>query len=349
MNLYIHIGTEKTGSSFLQQVCANNRNWLQQSGFYFPEAGLDEQRLRRGSISPGNARELASFIRECSWDRVDDWFSTRLGKAEELSCPKLLLSHELLFSQIGKPGVLEELEDCVTGVGIKKINYLLFIRDPVEQAISLYKHRGKNGQIGTFSEWIDSCYSTATELGDLIDRINTSTGSFDIRKYQDRTDALVEVFFGDWLGLDNPPVMPKGVVNPSLTLSEIEFLKSVAEVRAEDVRIFYQKFLAVPREEKALAEPLELAVRQEAANYLADFEMIWRHLDELLKDDGGLEIPRPCSTDVTERNSFSFSQAQLRAVTSSIRELHGGKYKLIRVFNKYLRPPLGKIKRALLS
>ena len=191
MKLYMHIGTEKTGSSFLQRVCAINRNWLKQSDFYFPEAGRDEKRLRSGTISPGNARELASLINTGAWDRVESWFDKRIRKADEHSCTSLLLSHELLFSCIGREGVVERLEDVIRNIGVSQTGSLLFIRDPVDHAISLYKHRGKNGNIGKIKEWISSDYTTATDLDNLVTGIESSNISFDIRRYQNRTRAIV--------------------------------------------------------------------------------------------------------------------------------------------------------------
>ena len=349
MKLYMHIGTEKTGSSFLQRVCAINRDWLIQSGFYFPKAGRDEKRLKSGTISPGNARELANLIEIGAWDRVESWLERRITKADSLLCANLLLSHELLFSCLGREGVVDKLENSLQRIGIEQTSSLLFIRDPVDHAISLYKHRGKNGEIDTVSEWIKNNYSTATELDNFINNVDSNVFSLDIRRYQPRTSTLLRAFLDDWLGLNDPPLLPEGLVNPSLTLSEIELLKYMAKARADDVSLFYRNLLAVPRECKSSNERLEISARQAASNYLAGFESTWRKFDRLLEKDGGLDIPERSSTDSTVDASFSFSTTQLRAIADGYREARSGHYNLMLIFNKYLRPPLGKLKRALFS
>ena len=55
MNLYLHIGTEKTGSSHLQSLSAINRDLLKKSGIWFPEAEKRDNMLLSGDISAGNA------------------------------------------------------------------------------------------------------------------------------------------------------------------------------------------------------------------------------------------------------------------------------------------------------
>ena len=244
---------------------------------------------------------------------------------------------------------MSELEDIFKRVGIKQVNSLLFIRDPVDHAISLYKHRGKNGRIDTVDEWIRTNYSTATDLDSFINNVDSSVLSLEIRRYQPRTSALVGAFFDDWLGLGDPPLLPEELVNPSLTLSEIELLKYIAKIRADDVRLFYRNLLAVPRECKAANEQAELCARQAASNYLADFESTWRKFDSLLEGDGGLDVPERSSTDSRVDQWFSFSGAQLRAITEGYSQARSGRHNLMLFFDKYLRPPLGKLKRALFS
>jgi len=45
LNLYLHIGTEKTGSSFIQTSLGQSRKHLQEFGFFFPEAGRLEKKM----------------------------------------------------------------------------------------------------------------------------------------------------------------------------------------------------------------------------------------------------------------------------------------------------------------
>lgn len=349
MKLFLHIGTEKTGSSYLQKVCALNRSWLEQAGIYFPFAGRDERRLKKGTISPGNARELAELIEVDAWEQVEAWLNERKELARSRSLDSLLLSHELLFARLAREGVLESLAGSFRRLGIEQVVALLFVRDPVDHAISLYKHRGKSGAIGTVREWISSSYSTATELGALIDIVDPRLICLKARKYRKQTHYLLGAFFNDWLGLGEPPLLPEGLVNPSLTLSEIELLKHIANTTGLDVPLFYQQLLAVPRDCKTENEWLELSARQAVSNCLADFEGTWRKFDRLLKMDGGLDIPERSSTDSPVQESFSFSEPQLQAIAAAHCEACSALYKLKVIVNNHVRPPLGRLKRVLTS
>lgn len=349
MKLLLHIGTEKTGSSFLQKVCALNRPWLERSGIYFPLAGRDERRMRKGTISPGNARELAELVERDAWGHVEGWLKERIELASSRSLDCLLLSHELLFSQLARDDVMENLERSLSRVGVVQVSALLFVRDPVDHAISLYKHRGKNGNIGAVGEWVNSSYSTAMDLKSLVDVLDSGLMCFSTRKFRKRTDYLLKTFFEDWLGLGAPPLLPEGPVNPSLTLSEIEFIKQLAKTGSRDASLYYRHLLAVPLESKAEDDSLDVSARHVASNYLADFEETWKKFDKLLEKDGGLNVPVRCSSDSTSNQIFTFSSAQLQAIAKGNREAGSGCYKLTQMFDKYFRPPLGKLKRALFS
>ena len=62
MKLYLHIGTEKTGSSHLQSLSAINSNVLQQNGIWFPFEGKSNKSLIKGEISAGNAQSLTNAL-----------------------------------------------------------------------------------------------------------------------------------------------------------------------------------------------------------------------------------------------------------------------------------------------
>jgi hypothetical protein len=347
VNLYIHIGTEKTGSSFLQKVCALNREWLRRSGFHFPKAGKHERRLIRGTISPGNAIELAELVGANTWDRVERWLAERITEAKRLSCGNLLLSHELLFSSLGQKEVVKRLNERLERLGVSHAHALLFVRDPVDHAISLYKHRGKGGHIRPIEEWIRVNYPTASELEGIIGVAESGGLQLTLRKYQKNSCALLAAFFVDWLGTGHPPTCPEGLVNPSLTLSEIELLRQLADSRSGDVPLFYHNLLMVPREKKHEDSQLEDMARLTVSNYLASSNDTWQKLDQLVVKDGGLEVPEPNSSALRSNTPYSYSDAQLSAIAKSCSEARTARYNLTMLFDRYLRPSLSKVKKAL--
>ena len=63
MKLYLHIGTEKTASSFVQTTFARNRDWLSSLGVFYPKGGKRENDMMAGLISPGNAKDLTILLK----------------------------------------------------------------------------------------------------------------------------------------------------------------------------------------------------------------------------------------------------------------------------------------------
>ena len=71
MQLFLHVGTEKTGSSFLQTLSALGRNDLREKGIWFPlGTAYDEGCMKTGRISAGNGRPLAQKVDQGQWDAL---------------------------------------------------------------------------------------------------------------------------------------------------------------------------------------------------------------------------------------------------------------------------------------
>ncbi len=345
MNLYLHIGTEKTGSSFLQKLSGRNRDFLLQRGVFFPSAGRDEQRLLKGTISPGNARELSELISDGKWAAVSLWLAARVRAAEKKGCDRLLLSHELMFAALSCDKSVSHFEAAAKQAGVKSLHALLMIRDPVDQAVSLFKHRAKNGTVVQIDQWIKTGYALPGEIKRFLDQVEGSAVQLQLRKYVKDTESILKIFFDDWLGVERPPICIESMVNPSLTLSELEVIRHLASIRPTTVPLFYARMLAIPPEQKASDVHLEEVARALVGNQLCQFDDLWRDLDSRLREDGGLEIPAPRETRAVAGDAFCFSEAQIRAWAEVQNESLQVRYRAQLWLNHHLRPMLGKIKR----
>ncbi len=63
IKLYLHLGYHKTGSSFLQTMFAQNRDYLLENDIYFPYSKGDKNMLK-GIISPGNGILLVEALKD---------------------------------------------------------------------------------------------------------------------------------------------------------------------------------------------------------------------------------------------------------------------------------------------
>ncbi len=341
MKVYLHVGTEKTGSSYLQKLCANNRVHLRVNGYAFPTAGRDEQRLRAGTISPGNARELAELIEDGAWGAVEEWMRDRIKKARRENCNRMLLSHELLFAALAHAGHVSRLVRAVARAGAHGCAMLLVVRDPVDHAVSLYKHRAKHGAVTDLPVWIAEDYRTPEELKQFLLQSDTDRVQLSVRRYTSDGALLRRRFFMDWLGVEEPPLSIESTVNPSLGLSELQFLRHLASSRPRDVPLFYEKMLSVPREAKASDLHLEEAARVGAAKHLASHMELWRDLQVRLRKDGGLDLPADSNVPPPPESSFCFSGAQLIALAVAHSETASSRYQA-RSFRRELRRNLGR-------
>lgn len=345
--LLVHVGTEKTGSSFVQKLCAASRAYLRSGGIFFPRAGKDERLMVRETVSPGNARELNGLIESGSWRKVSLWLRERAEDMAGAGCGSLLLSHELLFVSLSSPGALRELDAAAHSAGFDEIAYLLVIRDPVEQALSLYKHRAKKGKVSDIGDWLESDYSTPRDISEFLEKASEQHASLAIRKYKKDSGTILSMFFDDWLSIQSPPVTIDEIVNPSLTLSELQCINYLAQKQPAAVSLLYAKLVVMPVDEKANDAKMEAAARARIAEHVVAYQDLWKHLDALLQKDGGLSLSNDRNTDAVERGYMNLSDAQFAACVNAIVESRLWVNRARFWASQYARPVAGRLRTRL--
>ena len=276
MKLLIHVGTEKTGSSYLQKLCGRNREFLQENGIWFPSAGKYEKMLQQHTISPGNADELDGYIRDLKWAKVSSWLLARVDEAQERGCKGLLLSNELLFAALSSAGAVNQFASAAAKAGINESSSLLMIRDPIDQALSLYKHRAKSGTTREIQTWLERGYFLPNQLSEFLRQIEQSNIQLHLRRYNKESESIEAVFFRDWLGVETPPVRIENRVNPSLSLSELAIIRHIVATRPRDHGAFYSNFQSVSVDKKAADGSVERLATAHVESYLCQFNEFWQ-------------------------------------------------------------------------
>lgn len=317
MKLQLHVGTEKTGSSYLQKLCGKNRQFLLEQGLWFPDAGDFERQLQKGTVSPGNGLDLGEYISSGSWANVTAWITERVNEAQKRGCHSLLVSYELLFAELSNENAVDRFQTAAAEAGIDDISCLLMIRDPIDQVLSLYKHRAKSGGVNDIEEWIKRGYPLPRQLDDFLAQVGRSSIQLHVRKYIKSTATLIDVFFHSWLGVTDLPTKIHSYVNPSLSLSELAVIRHIVANRPDDQRAFYTKFLAVPLDQKAGGQGVEDVTAAKIENYLCQFNDTWKQLDVRLASDGGIEVPQRRHVSAEGAYQYSFSEAQIQALSEA--------------------------------
>lgn len=131
----LHVGHGKTGSSFLQAALANSPEALAAHGLGYPIDPEVAENARRGGISSGNmapsARALQSAL-EQGWEGPQD---------------TLLISSESFFYKMRLKGFPEKLRQLLPDA---EVQVLLYVRDPLEHAVSKYQQGVKRGGFEAF-------------------------------------------------------------------------------------------------------------------------------------------------------------------------------------------------------
>lgn len=267
MNLYIHFGIYKAGSSYLQYICANRREELQQSGIWFPDS-KDDEKMLRGSISSGNAFELSEWIKNEDFTKIEEYLVLLSKEAKSRNCDSVLLSAEALVHQFAQSERLKLFADIPVKAGFTKVFAMAYFRDLVDHCISLYKHRSKAGKNPDFEYWVKEKYETPHVLNNFFTNYNSVNFQWTFKKFKKDSAYMLSTFFDGWLGvnLKHTPAISK--VNESITLSEIRVMQAFSKIYPNTAGFLLERFLVMPKTQKANDFFLEMTYRSKASKIL---------------------------------------------------------------------------------
>lgn len=335
MNLFLHIGTEKTGSSFIQTVFANNRSLLESNSIFFPSAGIREKGMKSGLISPGNGKDLFLALKNKDSNSVVSLLSFYKNSAEGKGCSKILLSNENLLEVLSDSSIVELLKKSCLEVSVTLSTMLLIIRNPVEQAMSLYKHRAKSGAEGDVKEWLSKDYKLPGFLDGIVEQSNT--GSLEIRSflYNKNSDYLIDVFFKQWLGVEDLPLWNVSIVNPSLTFSELLILSELRKIKPLYVPLLYKCFLSVPLNAKNEDKINKENVFNYLNNQLVEYDQIWSSVHKMLIEDKDFIYPKSNNIKVQLESNLSLSISQINCYSEFLNDTKTIKFKIAFFKNRF--------------
>jgi hypothetical protein len=140
--VFLHIGTMKSGSSFIQSACAENREVLEDAGIRY----LDGESLREVSS------DLAKAKREAR-QRPGAW--GRLARKASASASSSLISNELLC-----PIPVRAMRRVVSSVAPHELEVIITVRDITKVVPSHWQERIQNGSL---VGWDEFCEMACTE------------------------------------------------------------------------------------------------------------------------------------------------------------------------------------------
>lgn len=217
-DLALHVGHSKTGTTWLQATLALSRTSLGARGVSYPEHGAARD-AASARIERGNAPHLA-----LSGDA--------LRRNLPVAVPgqrAVLYSSEELFPQLcalSEPAVLAAAAEAA---GYSSIRILLFIRDPVEHAASLWQQYLKRAGGTAPIEAFFGKYAVPLRVAEFLGRYGAVDGvEVSVRNYSRCRGQLAECM-ADWLGVPVGDLSVPGVrtLNRSLTEGELAFQRAL--------------------------------------------------------------------------------------------------------------------------
>ena len=218
--LFLHIGHGKTGSSYLQSVLASNISNLEGAGIAYPLDTSSAKAAQEGRVTTGSGDLLA----DPNW--IDAVAPNVAGN--------VLFSYEGLFAEVSR-----EKETAVARwhmwrerLGCDRLSILLFTRDPIDHAASLFQQAAKTAKVTqrSLSEHFLR-YKRPTQVLRVIKLLSADdTIDLTVRNYSQCKDSLAACT-EDWLEIERGTLQTSNIpasVNRGLTFAELRLVLALS-------------------------------------------------------------------------------------------------------------------------
>ncbi|QFU74405.1 hypothetical protein EY643_01355 [Halioglobus maricola] len=303
--LLLHLGHDKTGSSYLQTVFASSSELLLNQGIFYPAYTCGVAKAIQGHISSGNIDQKDEVI--------------EIALKAELDCPqakRLLLSNEHLYYRLLNGSL--DLRPCLESG--YRISALLFIRDPVEHFFSGYSQLVKRGGETRDISALTSAYNTPADVIQVLRELDRLEVAVTVVNYSRHRDALLEKA-AQWLEV-SPSVLidaKDAIVNRSLTHSESKLQKLFSEYFGKESSAFISDPLCneLPRVEPDIPEIPAKNLDQMLDNIRPAVQKVNSMISK--SEHYQLESPKASHGPAESANSnYQFSEEQLEVLTQAI-------------------------------
>lgn len=219
-NLYLHVGHSKTGTTWIQAAAALSHQALHANGIHYPTFGV-ERSPDSTAIELGNASTAALSLPRFA-ETLD-----AIGPLDGLR--GALLSSEELFVQLNALADPEAVAAAARAAGFDAIHVLLFIRNPMEHAASLWQQYLKRGGGSARIEPFFEKYAVPARVAEFLETYGAHEQiAVTVYNYsRHRAGVLAPV--SRWLGVD-PDIWTTaraGTLNRSLTAGELAFQRTL--------------------------------------------------------------------------------------------------------------------------
>ena len=248
----------------------------------------------------------------------------------------------MLLLALSQEDKVAKFQHSIREAGFTSAHYLLILRDPVDQALSLYKHRAKSGTAADIEEWVSEHYHYGDGLYNFLQQAKACDLPLSCRKYSHQLD---ELFFNEWLGLATASLQKPGKrVNPSLSISELLLIRQLRQQNPVLPELLYRTFLQLPRNFKAQEPRIKSYYKAVLGNELNLYHKTWKTCNLHLPKDTPLSLAEHKAIEPNKVMTFSAQQGE--AIAGLMHQLCSPVFLLKLTLIRYKRK-LGRLLRAL--
>lgn len=289
--LHVHIGTPKTATTAIQQFCLDNETILKKYGYcfpIFPFTYVKVSDVRNGHFLVGDVKGEDGAV--CK-EEIDLRFRTCMEKIQQLfeEFDHVILSDEAIWRGMdaNRKNFWDDLGREAKARNFQ-IHVIVYLRRQDKFLMSLYrqtmKARGKSMHLeeSTLEEYMQKInfgmrfdYDAKLEkVAQVIGKEQITVRRFE-RGYFEGGTIYSDFLSAIGLALTEEYEVPDGIVNLSLNGNTHEFkrvLNGLEQMEDKDANIFMMNRLREFSEVSAKQYPCELLSKEEAENFLKQYE-----------------------------------------------------------------------------
>tara|TARA_A200000159_G_scaffold52201_2_gene48148 strand:+ start:5163 stop:6095 length:933 start_codon:yes stop_codon:yes gene_type:complete len=307
--LLLHVGQDKTGSSFIQSTLANSIEVLKQANICYP-INKKVMQASKGKISSGNAGLLLNLADVVKLDNSD----------------KYLFSSEKLFRTLFDDAHMNAIQNLKEALGITKIKVLLYIREPLEHFSSAYQQAIKRGGYTESVQEFVKLYAHTKKVCDFVTKCNnTPDVDLTVINYSDQKHKLINTL-EKWLAIESgkliEPTMKR--VNRSLSLGELEFQRVANEFFGKKASILADRLCEtlpeIAAQQVVITEESQQLVLDKVKPYCDSINIVLQNIGQESSQYKCLK-PKPQYED----NSYNFEKSQITLIADVFSKLRNEK------------------------
>lgn len=319
MTLLLHCGYHKTASSYFQACFARGNGLLLKNGIHHPDDPLQEK-VAKGKPTAGNGDPLCQALLKLDEEKSRKLLRRYFKEAQERGAKSVLLSTEGYFTCFANRAIVDLFMKLVKAEGFQSTRALIFFRDPVDHAISVYCHRAPSGKLPAFSNWLEKNFETPLRMDAFATHLNVMPVEWQIRKFQPKVKDIATVCFTDWLKIPEAKELSKQTpeVNVSLSISECELIRDCQRSFPGSGRYVGRSLKEVDRKLKPGETALRKSYEHQAAGYFQRHQAILEKINLLLPPDEQLSLTLVSGDADAPAPAPVFASAQVVACAEGI-------------------------------